>query len=230
MNERTRVMPQLAIGESPDDAVYLEDVDVRTPDGRQLVRGLELRLEPGQSVVIRGPSGCGKTTLLESLAGLWPHASGTVRFPVDARDVMFVSQLPYLPLGDLDAVVSYPRPGGQVGRSRVQEALLRVALPHLVIRIAEVNDWAKVLSVGEQQRIAFARILLLEPKVVFLDEATSALDEGLELMLYGLVREALPHTIVVSVSHRETVEQHHERQLELLGDGSWRLDSISTAR
>jgi putative ATP-binding cassette transporter len=140
---------------------------------------------------------------------------------------MFIAQLPYIPLGDLRAVTSYPRPEGEVDAGRIQQALLKVALPHLIIRINEVKDWAKVLSVGEQQRIAFARILLNEPRVVFLDESTSALDEGLELMLYRLLRQELPSTILVSVSHRETVEQHHERQLELLGNGQWRLDRIS---
>jgi putative ATP-binding cassette transporter len=229
MNERTRTMPQLVIGDSSGTAVQLEDVDVRTPDGRLLIRGLDLELDSGESVVVKGPSGCGKTTLLESLAGLWPHASGRVRFPVDARQVMFVSQLPYIPLGDLRAVASYPRPDGEIDNARIQQALLKVALPHLIIRINEIKDWGKVLSVGEQQRIAFARILLTKPRVVFLDESTSAMDEGLELMLYRLVREELPESILVSVSHRDTVEQHHERQLELLGDGSWRLDRISTA-
>ena len=229
MNERTRTMPQMVIGDSSGTAVQLEDVDVRTPDGRLLIRGLDLQLDSGESVVIKGPSGCGKTTLLESLAGLWPHASGRVRFPIDARQVMFVSQLPYIPLGDLRAVVSYPRPDGEIDNARIQQALLKVALPHLIIRINEIKDWAKVLSVGEQQRIAFARILLTEPRVVFLDESTSAMDEGLELMLYRLVREELPESTLVSVSHRDTVEQHHERQLELLGDGSWRLNRISTA-
>jgi putative ATP-binding cassette transporter len=229
MNERTRAMPQLLIADSVGSAVHLEDVDVRTPDGRTLIHALELQLDAGESVVVTGPSGCGKTTLLESLAGLWPHASGLVRFPIDVRQVMFVSQLPYIPLGDLRAVTSYPRPDGEIDDGRIQQALLKVALPHLVIRINEIKDWAKVLSVGEQQRIAFARILLVRPKVVFLDESTSAMDEGLELMLYRLIREELPESILVSVSHRETVEQHHERQLELLGDGSWRLDPISTA-
>jgi putative ATP-binding cassette transporter len=143
---------------------------------------------------------------------------------------MFVSQLPYLPLGDLRAVTSYPSPEGAVDDELVQGALLKVALPHLIIRINEVKDWAKVLSVGEQQRIAFARILLNKPKAVFLDESTSAMDEGLELMLYRLIRDELPDTIVVSVSHRDTVDQHHDRQLELLGDGDWRLDRLAAAR
>jgi putative ATP-binding cassette transporter len=228
-NERTRVVPQLAIEESSDGTVRLEDVDVRTPDGQLLVQALDARLDPGESVVITGPSGSGKTTLLESLAGLWPHASGRVRFPVDEREVMFVAQLPYLPLGDLRAVTSYPRAGGDVDAAQIQQALLKVALPHLIIRINEIKDWAKVLSVGEQQRIAFARILINEPRVVFLDESTSAMDEGLELMLYRLLRVELPDSILVSVSHRETVEQHHDRQLELLGAGGWRLDRVSAA-
>jgi vitamin B12/bleomycin/antimicrobial peptide transport system ATP-binding/permease protein len=226
-NERTRVVPQLVIEQSTDGAVHVARVDVRTPDGRLLVSALDARLDPGESVVITGASGSGKTTLVESLAGLWPHAAGNVRFPVPERDVMFVSQLPYIPLGDLRAVTSYPRPEGEVDATRIQRALLKVALPHLVIRINEFKDWAKVLSVGEQQRVAFARILLNEPKVLFLDESTSALDEGLELMLYRLIREELPKTILVSVSHRETVEQHHDRQLELLGGGRWRLDRLS---
>ena len=226
-NERTRAAPQLVVEQSSDGAVQLTGVDVRTPDGQLLVKALDARIEPGESVMIAGPSGSGKTTLLESLAGLWPYAAGNVRFPVPERDVMFVSQLPYLPLGDLRAVTSYPRPEGEFDGSRIQRALLKVALPHLVIRINEIKDWAKVLSVGEQQRVAFARILLNEPKVVFLDESTSALDEGLEFLLYRLLREELPRTIVVSVSHRETVEQHHDRQLELLGGGRWRLDRIS---
>jgi putative ATP-binding cassette transporter len=107
--------------------------------------------------------------------------------------------------------------------------MVQVALSHLVIRINEARDWAKALSVGEQQRIAFARILLSRPRAVFLDESTSAMDEGLELMLYELLRAELPDTILVSVSHRTTLEQFHGRQLELVGGGDWRLDRLTTA-
>jgi vitamin B12/bleomycin/antimicrobial peptide transport system ATP-binding/permease protein len=89
-----------------------------------------------------------------------------------------------------------------------------------------VLDWAKVLSPGEQQRIAFARVLLTKPKAVFLDESTSALDEGLEFLVYNLVRTELPNTILVSVSHRKTVEQHHTHELVLLGRGEWRFGRV----
>ena len=139
---------------------------------------------------------------------------------------MFLSQLPYVPLGDLRGVVSYPSEVGSIHDTKLREALNKVALPHLADRLDEVQDWAKVLSPGEQQRVAFARILLTKPKAVFLDESTSALDEGLELMLYQLVRSELPDTILVSVSHRSTVEQHHNRQLQLLGDGQWQLGEV----
>jgi putative ATP-binding cassette transporter len=227
-NAAARAMPRLVTEGA--DVVAAEGVDVRTPDGKRLIRGLSLRLEPGDGLLIKGPSGSGKTVLLQSVAGLWPYTSGVVRYPIATRETMFVSQLPYLPLGDLRTVTAYPAPEGTVDDDLVQAALLKVALPHLVIHVNVVKDWAKVLSVGEQQRIAFARILLNKPRAVFLDESTSAMDEGLELMLYRLIRDELPDTIVVSVSHRDTVDQHHGRQLELLGDGAWRLDRLAAAR
>ena len=99
-----------------------------------------------------------------------------------------------------------------------------MTLGHLVSRLDEVADWANVFSPGEQQRIAFARVLLTKPKVVFLDESTSALDEGQEFALYQALRTQLPDCIVVSVGHRSTLDQHHDKRLELLGGGEWRLD------
>ncbi len=134
-----------------------------------------------------------------------------------------MSQLPYVPLGDLRAVVSYPGGEGRFSDDEIRSTLDTVSLGHLGSRLDEVADWAKVLSPGEQQRVAFARVLLSKPKVVFLDEATSALDEGQEFALYQALRSQLPDCIVVSVSHRPSLDQHHDRRLELLGDGGWRL-------
>ena len=225
-NEKARHLPMLATAATTDGSVELDDVEVRTPAGDQLVNPLDLRLESGDTLVVTGRSGSGKTTLLRSLAQLWPYTSGTLRRPDEANDTMFLSQLPYVPLGDLRAVVSYPAPPGDIPDAELQRALADVALGHLIIRLNEVQDWAKVLSPGEQQRVAFARILLTKPKAVFLDEATSALDEGLEFQMYELLRTRLPNTIVVSVSHRPTVEQHHEQELELLGEGQWRLGRV----
>jgi putative ATP-binding cassette transporter len=225
-NEAGRALPEVTTAACVDGAVQLDDVEVRTPDGKQLIKPLDMRLEVGDTMVITGPSGSGKTTLLRSLAELWPFCSGTLTRPCGPNETMFLSQLPYVPLGDLRAVVSYPAKEGTIDDNTLKRTLLKVALPHLVERLDEVLDWAKVLSPGEQQRIAFARILLTRPKVVFLDESTSALDEGLEFLLYQLVRTELPDTILVSVSHRSTVEQHHTHELELLGQGEWRLGRV----
>jgi putative ATP-binding cassette transporter len=225
-NQEGRALPTLTTTPCKDGTVELSDVEVRTPDGKQLINPLDMRLEVGDTLVVTGPSGSGKTTLLRSLAELWPFTSGTLTRPCGPNETMFLSQLPYVPLGDLRAVVTYPGEEGTIGDDALRDMLEKVALPHLVVRLDEVLDWAKVLSPGEQQRIAFARILLTKPKAVFLDEATSALDEGLEFMLYQLVRAELPDTILVSVSHRTTVEQHHTHELELLGDGEWRLGRV----
>jgi putative ATP-binding cassette transporter len=227
-NSRARLFTQVTTTGSKDGTLEVDSVEVRTPEGEYLVRALDINLDPGDTLLISGPSGIGKTVLLQSLAGLWPFVSGRVRLPSGRQEAMFVPQLPYLPLGDLRAAVSYPHEEGAVGDRAIQQALVKVALSHLVIRLNDVRDWAKVLSVGEQQRIAFARVLLSKPRAVFLDESTSSLDEGLELMLYELIRAELPETIVVSVSHRSTVEQFHGRQLELVGGGEWRLDRLTT--
>ena len=227
-NTLARTFTQVTTTASGDGALDVDGVGVRTPDGGHLIRDLDLRLEAGDALLISGPSGIGKTVLLQSLAGLWPFVSGSVRLPSSRQDAMFVPQLPYIPLGDLRAVVSYPHEEGVVDDREIQRALVKVALSHLAIRLNDVKDWAKVLSVGEQQRIAFARVLLAKPRAVFLDESTSAMDEGLELMLYELIHTEFPGAILVSVSHRSTVEQFHGRHLELIGGGEWRLDPLPT--
>ncbi|MFC5827720.1 ABC transporter ATP-binding protein/permease [Nonomuraea insulae] len=225
-NEEARALPEVTTLPCVDGTVQLSAVEVRAPDGRQLIRPLDMRLDVGDTLVVTGPSGTGKTTLLRSLAELWPFSTGTLTRPCGPNETMFLSQLPYVPLGDLRAVVTYPGQEGDVDDESLRDILRKVMLPHLVDRLDEVQDWAKVLSPGEQQRIAFARILLTKPKVAFLDESTSALDEHLEFILYRLVRSELPDTIVVSVSHRSTVKQHHTHELELLGRGEWRFGPL----
>jgi putative ATP-binding cassette transporter len=224
-NVRARALNRVTTETSPTGALRVDGLDVRAPDGRILVAGLDLAVDAGDALLVRGPSGVGKTVLLQSLAGLWPFAAGRVELP----EAMFVPQLPYLPLGDLRSVVSYPQHDGGVADREIQQALVAVALSHLAIRLGDVRDWTQILSVGEQQRIAFARILLARPRAVFLDESTSALDEGLEAMLYALLRSRLPDTTLVSVSHRATVEPFHGHRLELLGDGAWRSTRLAVS-
>jgi vitamin B12/bleomycin/antimicrobial peptide transport system ATP-binding/permease protein len=226
-DEQARELPELLVRPSVNGTVDIEGVEVRTPDGDQLIDSLDVHLSGGDALVITGPSGSGKTTLLRSLAQLWPYGSGTLRCPGGPNETMFLSQLPYVPLGDLRAVVSYPSAEGDIPDATLREMLVKVMLPHLVDLLDEEQDWVKVLSPGEQQRVAFARVLLTKPKAVFVDEATSAMDEGLELTMYRLLRAELPGTIVVSVSHRSTVEQHHQQRLRLLGEGRWQLAPVS---
>jgi len=225
-DEKARELPELLVRPSVDGAVDIEGVEVRTPDGDQLIDSLDLHLSEGDALVITGPSGSGKTTLLRSLAQLWPYGSGTLRCPDGPNQTMFLSQLPYLPLGDLRAVVSYPAASGDISDADLRDVLLKVMLPHLVDLLDEEQDWVKVLSPGEQQRVAFARVLLTKPKAVFVDEATSAMDGGLELTMYRLLRAELPTTVLVSVSHHRAVESHHQQRLELLGEGRWQLGPV----
>ncbi|WP_319452416.1 MULTISPECIES: ABC transporter ATP-binding protein/permease [unclassified Mycobacterium] len=225
-NEQARALPRLAVEVTDDGDVELVDVDVTSPTGDPLIDDLDLRLTAGDSLVITGPSGTGKTTLLRSLAQMWPYSSGTLR---TSDDAMFLSQLPYAPLGSLRGVVCYPSGPDAFSDGEIRSALETVALGNLADRLDEDADWSKILSPGEQQRIAFARVLLAKPEVVFLDESTSALDEGQEFALYTTLRRELPQCVVVSVTHRPSVERHHRRRLELLGAGEWRLSPLAGA-
>jgi putative ATP-binding cassette transporter len=226
-NEEGRALPELTVEPSRHCMVEMKSIDVRTPGDERLIDDLNLELNPGDTLIITGQSGTGKTTLLRSLAQLWPYTTGTLRCPDGINETMFLSQMPYVPLGNLRAVVSYPKGPDVLTDAELQAALDKVSLPQCARRLAEVADWAKVLSPGEQQRIAFARVLLTKPKVVFFDEATSALDEGLEYSMYDLVHRELPDTILVSVTHRSTVGQHHEQHLHLLGGGEWILGDVA---
>lgn len=227
-DHKARQLPMI----STDDALEglaLDRVRVSKPDGTELISDLSLRLAPGEALVIKGPSGVGKTTLLRSIGELWPYTEGRVRRPL-GNDTLFLSQRPYLPLGDLRNAITYPAASDIVDDEALREALLKVNLGHLTERLDEETDWASTLSPGEQQRVAFARILLLQPKLAFLDEATSAVDEGLEYTLYHLVRTEAPDTVLVSVAHRSTVDRHHTQRLELAGGGAWKLTPVEPVK
>jgi putative ATP-binding cassette transporter len=194
------------------EALALDRVDLRLPGGRPLVESAALDFQPGDSALISGPSGVGKSTLFRAIAGIWPFGSGKISLPRDGR-VLFLPQKPYLPIGTLREVVSYPTPPGGINDAALREALEAVGLPALGARLGEAAHWALTLSPGEQQRIAFARALVQKPAWLFLDEATSALDEESEIRLYTLLRQRLPGVTVVSVGHRSTLRPFHARNL-----------------
>jgi putative ATP-binding cassette transporter len=220
-NAQTRELPQVALREQPD-ALDIHSLNVSRPDGQPLLRGLQLQLRPGQALLIKGPSGSGKTTLLRSVAGLWPHAQGTVGRP-GGHQALFLSQRPYLPLGDLRTAIAYPGDALPTDDERIRQALRQVSLAHLTDKLEISQDWSRILSIGEQQRLAFARVLFNRPAIVFLDESTSAMDEGLEHALYTLLREEMRSTMLVSVGHRSTLAGFHTDWLEMDGKGGWTL-------
>ncbi|MEV6072246.1 ABC transporter ATP-binding protein/permease [Nocardia sp. NPDC052001] len=225
-DERSRELPRIE-ARALEHSVELSAVHVYRPDGEILVQDLSLLLNAGDAVVVRGLSGTGKTTLLRALAEMWPYTTGIVGRP-DIPGTMFISQLPYLPLGDLRAAITYPAPPGDATADDLRSALTKVQLGHLTDRLDESADWANILSTGEQQRLAFARIILIRPSAAFLDEATSAVDEGLEFALYALIRTELPDLILISTAHRRTVDQHHTATLELTLGGEWSYRALST--
>ena len=194
------------------EALALDRVDLRLPGGRPLVEAATLDFQPGDSALISGPSGAGKSTLFRAIAGIWPFGTGAISLPRDGR-VLFLPQKPYLPIGTLREVVSYPTPPGGIDDAALREALDAVGLGDLTGRLGESAHWALALSPGEQQRIAFARALVQKPAWLFLDEATSALDEASEVRLYTLLRERLPGITLVSVGHRSTLRPFHARNL-----------------
>lgn len=208
-----------------NEGLSVRQLSLRTPDGQTLLAQLSFSLSAGQALLIRGPSGSGKTTLLRAIAGLWPHCDGHIQRPPQS-EVLFLSQRPYLPLGSLRAALHYPHPVS-ANNERAAEVLRSVQLGHLIDKLDEEADWGRILSLGEQQRLGFGRLLLAAPKVIFLDEATSAMDEGLEEALYRLLRNRLPHATLVSVGHRSTLLIHHQFALTLRSGGEWKLESLS---
>jgi putative ATP-binding cassette transporter len=197
----------------------VEGVDLYLPDGQPLMANINLSLLRGETVLLGGASGSGKSTLVRAIAGIWPFGRGEIHVPQDAR-VLFLPQRPYLPIGALRDVVSYPMPAGGVDDKTLREALEAVGLTELAARLDEAAHWALQLSPGEQQRMAFARALVQKPDWLFLDEATSALDEATEARLYQLVRERLPEAMVFSIGHRATLGPFHARRLMVKPSGN----------
>jgi putative ATP-binding cassette transporter len=222
--ERMRLAAALGDGvrhvDGDDTRLTVEDVDLHLPDGRPLVTNVNLSLLRGDSVLLGGASGSGKSTLFRAIAGIWPFGRGEIRASPRAR-VLFLPQRPYLPIGTLRSVVSYPMPAAGVDDATLREALEAVDLGGLAGRLDEAGHWALQLSPGEQQRIAFARALVQKPDWLFLDEATAAVDEVTEARLYRLVRDRLPGTTLFSVGHRATLRPFHARRLvvERTGNG-----------
>lgn len=205
--------PQPIAIERGGEGVEVSGLSLSLPDGQGLREGIALSANAGQPVLITGPTGAGKSTLLRAIAGLWPFGHGKVR--VGDGSMLFLPQRPYLPLGALADALVYPGQATAERRGELEAALRAVGLFYLVEHLDERGNWAQRLSIGEQQRIGFARVLLARPEIVFLDEATSALDEAGEAALYRLLREADWRPTIVSVGHHGTLRRFHETIVDL---------------
>jgi putative ATP-binding cassette transporter len=197
---------------TPQDTIDVQEVAVALPNGAPLLAPVTLRLHPHEAVLLKGASGCGKSTLFRVLAGLWPFATGRIRLPAGAQ-TLFLPQRPYMPIGTLREALWFPARPAADRDPEARAALAAVALGALGQRLDEEAHWTHVLSLGEQQRLAMARALLLKPDWLFLDEATSALDEDQEATLYHWLATVLGHTTLISIGHRRALEAYHQRIL-----------------
>ena len=201
--------------EDGNEVLAFRDLQVGHADGNVVIADANAKIRAGEKVLIVGESGTGKSTLFRAIAGLWPWGSGEIRTPPRER-MFFMPQRPYLPLGTLRAAIAYPASPKKFADAAIRAALERCRLAHLVPRLDEEDRWDRVLSVGEQQRLAFARLLLHRPAWVFLDEATAALDEDNQDQMMRLFREELAESALVSIGHRPGLDVYHDRTLHLL--------------
>ena len=202
----------------------LDRVTLQTPNyQRTLITNVSLAVDQGEGLLIAGASGGGKSSLLRAIAGLWNSGSGTIMRP-KLEQMLFLPQRPYMILGTLRSQLLYPMIDRDISNEELSQVLAQVNLPDIVDRCGGFDaelDFAKVLSVGEQQRLAVARVLLTKPDYAVLDEATSALDVENEERLYAQLKAT--SSTIVSVAHRSTLLKHHKHVLEVVGDGTWRL-------
>lgn len=214
MSDNEQRVPAIDV-HSEGERLVVKNLGMDLADGRHLLTDADMTVEPGQRVMLSGRSGSGKSTLLRAMGHLWPAGHGSIRLP--AARYLFLPQKPYLPIGTLKAVLSYPQDDSAYPAERYAQVLETCRLPHLVTRLDEANHWQRMLSPGEQQRLAFARALLFAPQWLYMDEATSAMDEEDEATLYQALIDELPGLSIVSVGHRSSLKRFHGRHVRIDG-------------
>ena len=205
----------IKMGASPDNRVHLRDLNIALHDGRLMIENAEAVISPGEKVLVKGESGSGRSTLIHAMAGLWPWGSGEILRPQGAY-MAFMPQHPYFPLGTLRSALLYPHPDRQVADEKIRDALMRCGLEHLISRVDEADQWGSLLSGSEQQRLAFARVLIDPPDILIMDEPTSSLDELSQFRMMEYMRDLLPGTMVIHAGHRPGLERFHDRAIQLV--------------
>lgn len=207
-------LPVVVKKDNSKSYLNLQDFELRLPDQTTiLANNLNFNFNAGDRLLIRGNSGCGKTTFLKAIAGLWPFANGKI-YQDFSKTELFVAQRVYLPPIGLKEAIVYPLNADSVSNEEISKYLASCSLSYLERRLNDTEDWGKTLSLGEQQRLAFARVLINKPDIVYLDEATSALDETMEAHLYQLLTKELPNSVIISVGHRSTLKEWHNQEYD----------------
>jgi len=225
IDEVSNVEKNIVVKEHDNNDLTIKNLTIKLPDGKVLLNNCNLNFKEGNRVLVMGKSGAGKSTFLRMLAGIWPYGEGEISCPKNAN-MMFLPQKPYLPLGSLKKAICYPLEDAD--DAKIKELLDKVELSHLKNSLDKTDDWSRILSLGEQQRLAFLRAIITKPEWLFLDEATSALDEPIEKKTYEFLNREFPKMGIVSVGHRSTLREVHDIELRLSGDGNYEEAEIKS--
>jgi putative ATP-binding cassette transporter len=218
-SSRAQEGPKVDVNDAPSKtAIAVVGLRLEKPARTPLLSCEDVALLQGQRILVTGPTGAGKSTFLRAIAGIWPFGTGNIVVTRGVR-LMLLPQRPYFPISSLEEAVSYPLEQGAFTAERINEVLQAVGLSTLVGRLSEEAHWNRILSLGEQQRLAIARAILQAPDCLFLDEATASLDEPSEAKLYKMLQERMPRATIVSIAHRSTLFEFHDRRLNLQPDG-----------
>ena len=214
IDDKVTQREHVAYQQQEPNEVTIKDVSIATPRGEALLNHINEKFAHGNNYLIKGPSGLGKSTFIRTVAGIWPYAKGQIILP-QQRNIMYLPQKPYMPIGTLAEAILFPDQTDPSREKKLENILKECRLEHFIPRLRETASWSEQLSPGEQQRIAFARVLLHQPDWIFLDESTSMLDLANETYFYQLIKNKLPHCSVVSVGHRPSLDAFHQHVIDM---------------
>lgn len=214
IDEKVAQQNQLVFQKQPMNKITMKELSISTPTQANLLKNINEEFIHGKSYLIKGASGIGKSTFVRTIAGIWPYAIGEISLP-DNQHVMYLPQKPYMPIGTLAEAILFPDKKHPELEAQLPQVLHECNLDHFIPRLQEVASWSEQFSPGEQQRIAFARVLLHKPDWVFLDESTSMLDLANEKQMYQLLKNKLPNCSIVSVGHRPSLDTLHEHVINV---------------